>query len=276
MSAIIVPPLAVSQTDTTRGIGGILRSIFARVWFPVLFLTIWQVIANLNIYPDYVLPGPNAVVVRAGKDMADGYLFAQIGASLYRQISGFLLSVIVGLPLGLLIGISKPLRTAILPTLQVLYPIPGIAWVPLAILWFGIGEASIIFVVFFSAIWALLFNTITGVSAIRPVYRRAAAALSLSSWMKFRYLYVPGSMPFVLAGLRLAYGTSWRVIVGAEIISASSGLGYMINNARSTLVGSEVILGMIVIGLLGYVVERSLFDVIERTTIRRWAMSTPT
>jgi ABC-type nitrate/sulfonate/bicarbonate transport system permease component len=253
-----------------------LRGAAARMWFPVLLIAIWQLIANAKIYPDYVLPGPNAVAMRAVKDISDGYLPLQIGASLYRQIIGFLLSVLVGLPLGLLIGMSRPLRTAVLPTLQLLYPIPGIAWVPLAILWFGIGEASIIFVVFFSAIWALLFNTIAGVSAIRPVHRRAAAALSLTPLMTFRYLYLPGAMPFIIGGLRLAYGTSWRVIVGAEIISASTGLGFMINNARSQLVGSEVILGMVVIGLLGYVVEKILFDAIEKVTIRRWAMTVPT
>jgi ABC-type nitrate/sulfonate/bicarbonate transport system permease component len=159
------------------------------------------------------------------------------------------------------------------PVLQLLYPIPGLAWVPLAILWLGIGVESIIFVIFFSSIWPLLFNTQAGIASINPVYRRAAMALGTSRWRTFTRVIIPAALPFVLSGLRLTYGTSWRVIVGAEILSARSGLGFMIDNARGLLRGEEVIAGMITIAILGYVFEKIAFDFLERATIRKWGMS---
>lgn len=243
------------------------------LWLLAAIVIVWHLVAVSKIYPPFLLPSPEAVVRSLVEMTQSGYLLQNIGISLGRQMTGFALSVAFALPVGVLLGYSKAFRQPVQPILQLLYPIPGLAWVPLAILWFGIGVESIIFVIFFSSIWPLLFNTQAGITSINPVYRRAALALGTSQWRTFTRVIIPAALPFIIAGLRLTYGTSWRVIVGAEILSARSGLGFMIDNARGLLRGEEVIAGMITIAIIGYVFEKFAFDLIEKATIKKWGMS---
>lgn len=243
------------------------------LWLLAGVILVWHLVATSKIYPPFLLPSPQAVVQSLVEMTQSGYLLQNIGISLGRQMTGFALSVAFALPVGVLLGYSKTFREPVQPILQLLYPIPGLAWVPLAILWFGIGVESIIFVIFFSSIWPLLFNTQAGITSINPVYRRAALALGTSQWRTFTRVIIPAALPFIIAGLRLTYGTSWRVIVGAEILSARSGLGFMIDNARGLLRGEEVIAGMITIAIIGYLFEKIAFDLIERVTIKKWGMS---
>lgn len=251
----------------------LLLRVARRLWLLFALVLLWQLVVSLQIYPRFLLPSPLAVLRSLISTSRSGYLPSNIAVSLNRQMIGFVLSVLFALPIGIFLGYSPKFREPVLPVLQLLYPIPGLAWVPLAILWLGIGNAPIIFVIFFSSIWPLLFNTQAGIANINPIYRRAAMALGTSRWRTFTRVVIPAALPFIVAGLRLTYGTSWRVIVGAEILSAHSGLGFMIDNARSLLRADEVIAGMITIAILGYLFEKIAFDFLEHYTIKKWGMS---
>ncbi|MBP1154485.1 MULTISPECIES: ABC transporter permease [unclassified Paenibacillus] len=263
------------STDTQMKMKKWIGNILMQIWFPAVLISIWQLVASLQIYPAFMLPGPIAVVQRGWEVLTSGFLFDQIAISLKRQFTGFIMGISGALLLGFMLGISLKMRTWMMSTLKLLYPIPGIAWVPLAILWFGIGDGSIIFIIFMASIWPLLFNTISGIDAINPTLIRASKALGATKFTLFFRVYLPGALPYVITGLRLSYGASWRNIVGAEIVAAASGLGYMINNARSLLAGDEIIVGMITIGILGFVIEKYVFDFLQKVTIKRWGLSNP-
>lgn len=240
----------------------------------VVFVT-WQLLALSGRYPAFILPSPGRVFTTWLGDVASGQLLVDVGISLGRQMAGFLLCLAVGIPVGMLLGAFRWARTTLLLPLQLVYPIPGLAWLPLAILWLGVGDRAIVFVIFFSAVWPLLFNTMAGVANLPGMYVRAAQALGVSRRTYLLRVVVPGALPFILAGLRLCYGVSWRMIVGAEMIAASSGLGFAIDNARSLLRGDRIIAGMITIGLLGYLVERFAFGALEAATVDRWGTRAP-
>ncbi|MFA7437488.1 ABC transporter permease [Castellaniella sp.] len=247
-------------------------SLIRQGWSTVLIILIWHMIATYGPYPRFMLPTPLEVVMRGWHVASSGFLWEQILASLRRQVIGFGLAMIIGMSLGFILGISQKARTAMIAPLRMLYPIPGLAWIPLAILWFGIGDESMIFVIVIAAIWPVMFNTISGVDAISTTHLRAAKSLGANWWTMFTRVYLPGSLAFSITGMRLSFGTSWRVIVGAEIIAASTGLGYMINNARSILRGDELMVGMVVIAVIGYITEKVIFDYLEKATLDRWGM----
>jgi len=185
---------------------------------------------------------------------------------------GVFLAALFGIPAGLLLGASPGFRAAFLPLCRLIYPIPGIAWIPLAILWFGIGFKSTVFVIFFSGIWPILFNTMTGVATLDGQYTDVARVYLAPRMFYVRRVLIPGSLPFIIAGIRLTYGVGWRVIVGAEMISSITGLGFLIDDARWQLRPDIMVAGMITIALIGWVMENWAFDWLERVTIERWGM----
>jgi ABC-type nitrate/sulfonate/bicarbonate transport system permease component len=163
-----------------------------------------------------------------------------------------------------------------LPLCRLLYPIPGLAWVPLAILWFGVGFNSTVFVIFFTGIWPILFNTMAGVMTLSGQYTDVARVFLAPQMLYVRKILVPGSLPFIITGIRLTYGVGWRVIIGAEMISSIHGLGFMIDDARWQLRPDIMVVGMVMIAMIGWVVENWAFDWLERVTIERWGMKSAT
>lgn len=189
-------------------------------------------------------------------------------------MTGVLLAAVVGIPAGLALGASPTARAAFLPLCRLLYPIPGIAWIPLAILWFGVGFTSTVFVIFFSGIWSIMFNTMTGVQTLSGQYTDVARVYLASRSLYTRAILIPGSLPYIITGMRLTYGVGWRVIVGAEMISSITGLGFLIDDARWQLRPDIMICGMITIAMIGWVSENWFFDWVEKKTIERWGMKT--
>lgn len=279
MTSVSEPPLATAEPrpeperqKPENKLKSRALAIFEQFWFVVVFLIGWDLVARFGPFPNFMVPTPFEVVTRGIHVIANGTLLENLWASVQRQFIGFGLGVIVGFLLGLGLGISKRARTWFIGPLRLLYPIPGLAWIPLAILWFGIGNGSMIFVIFMSSIWPVMFNTIAGVDSISQTHLRAGRALAAGPWTMLSRLYIPGALAFSLTGIRLSFGTAWRVIVGAEMIAASVGLGYMINNARSILRGDELIVGMIAIAVIGYLIERFAFDGIQKVTLERWGL----
>ena len=238
------------------------------------FLVIWQGVYMLDLMPKWAFPSP-IQVVRAFYDLGmSGALLSNTAASVGRQVTGVLLAAVVGIPAGLALGASPTARAAFLPLCRLLYPIPGIAWIPLAILWFGVGFTSTVFVIFFSGIWSIMFNTMTGVQTLSGQYTDVARVYLASRSLYTRAILIPGSLPYIITGMRLTYGVGWRVIVGAEMISSITGLGFLIDDARWQLRPDIMICGMITIAMIGWVSENWFFDWVEKKTIERWGMKT--
>lgn len=238
----------------------------------VALLIIWEGVFRLGLMPKWAFPSP-VQVARAFYDLSlSGELLTNAGASVLRQFTGVILAAIFGIPVGLALGASPTARAAFLPLCRMVYPIPGIAWIPLAILWFGVGFNSTVFVIFFSGIWPIIFNTMAGVQTLSGQYTDVARVYMAPRGLYTRRILIPGSLPFIIAGLRLTYGVGWRVIVGAEMISSIVGLGFLIDNARWQLRPDIMVCGMITIAMIGWVSENWFFDWVERRTIDRWGM----
>jgi len=238
------------------------------------FIAVWEIVYRLGLMPTWAFPSPWKVVLAFQELIANGKLLTNTAASIGRQITGVFLAALVGIPAGLALGASPTARAAFLPLCRLLYPIPGIAWIPLAILWFGVGFTSTVFVIFFSGIWSIMFNTMTGVQTLSGQYTDVAKVYLASRSLYTRRILIPGSLPYIITGMRLTYGVGWRVIVGAEMISSITGLGFLIDDARWQLRPDIMICGMITIAMIGWVSENWFFDWVEEKTIVRWGMRT--
>src|SRR5262249_23161820 len=199
-----------------------------------------------------IFPTPLAVVTGTLELINDGTLWRHIGASLMRVGTGFGLAVCVAVPLGLWMGWVRGAYRTLNPVFQILRPISPIAWIPIAILWFGVGNASPIYLIFISSVFPMVVQTTAGVHTIEKRYLRAAENFGVSRATLFKQVVIPAVLPQVLVGMRIGLGVAWLVVVAAEMIALHSGLGYLIIDSRNA--GNRydlVIAGMIIIGLIG-------------------------
>ena len=236
-----------------------------RYLMPVLVLVVWQVLSSLHIIPTYKLPSPLDIIgglidlFRQG--MPPGHrLYNHLLHSLYRVGAGFILAAAIGVPLGLIMGWSKRLNRLVSPVIEMLRPVPPLAWIPIAILWFGIGIKSAAFIIFLGAVFPIILNTIDGVVSVRPVLIEAARTLSAGNKDILLKVLVPGALPSIFVGLRIGLGIGWMTLVAAEFTGVKSGygLGYMIMTARDIQRPDEILAGMLVIGVTGLVINLGL------------------
>lgn len=225
-----------------------------RIWPPLLVLAaivaLWW--AAIVYSGSLIFPSPQQVASGALELARDGTLWQHIGASLVRVATGFLLALVVALPLGLWMGRVDGAYHTLNPVFQIMRPISPIAWIPIAILWFGVGDVAPVFLIFLAAVFPLIVQTSAGVHAIDGRYLRAAENFGVPRAKLFRQVIVPAVLPEVLTGMRIALGVAWLVVVAAEMIVRSSGLGFLIMDARNA--GNRydlVVAAMIIIGLIG-------------------------
>lgn len=217
-----------------------------------------------------IFPTPWQVVTGTMELVHDGTLFEHIGASLFRVGVGFGLAVLVAVPLGLWMGWVKGAYATLNPLFQMLRPISPIAWIPIAILWFGVGNVSPIFLIFLASVFPMVVQTTVGVHTIDKRYLRAAANFGVSRATLFRQVVIPAVLPQVIVGMRIGLGVAWLVVVAAEMIALRSGLGYLIMDSRNA--GNRydlVIAGMIIIGLIGLLLD-GLMRLLEGLKTVRW------
>ncbi len=217
-----------------------------------------------------IFPTPWQVVTGALELAADGTLWEHIGASLYRVGIGFGLALLVAVPLGLWMGWVGGAYRTFNPIFQMLRPISPIAWIPIAILWFGVGDVSPIFLIFISSVFPMIVQTTSGVHTIERRYLRAAANFGVSRAVLFRQVVIPAVLPEIIIGMRIGIGVAWLVVVAAEMIALRSGLGYLIMDSRNA--GNRydlVIASMIIIGLIGLLLDSST-RLLERLKTVRW------
>jgi NitT/TauT family transport system permease protein len=233
----------------------------------VLVVTWWIVVVETE---SAIFPTPWQVVTGALELAQDGTLWDHIGASLFRVGTGFLLAMLFAIPLGLWMGWVGGAYTTLNPIFQMLRPISPIAWIPLAILWFGVGDVSPIFLIFISSVFPMMVQTTSGVHTIERRYLRAAANFGVSRYTLFRQVVIPAVLPQIIVGMRIGIGVAWLVVVAAEMIALRSGLGYMIMDSRNA--GNRydlVIAGMIIIGIIGLLLDGTT-RLLEKLKTVRW------
>jgi NitT/TauT family transport system permease protein len=217
-----------------------------------------------------IFPTPWQVVTGTLELAQDGTLWDHIGASLFRVGAGFLLAVLVAIPLGLWMGWVHGAFVTLNPLFQILRPISPIAWIPIAILWFGVGNASPIYLIFIASVFPMIVQTTVGVHTIEKRYLRAAENFGVPRGKLFRQVVFPATLPQIIVGMRIGLGVAWLVVVAAEMIALRSGLGYLIIDSRNA--GNRydlVIAGMIIIGLIGLALD-GIMRLLEGMKSVRW------
>lgn len=229
-----------------------------RVLLPLLvgalFLCGWH--AAVRLSGSDIFPTPWEVVLGFKELVQQGVLLKYVVASLFRVTWGFLLAILVGVPFGLLLGWYRPLASAFNPMIQIFRPISPIAWIPVAILWFGITDVSPVFLIFLASVFPITVSSMAAVQNMQPVYVRAARNFGLNNRQLFQKVIFPACLPQILTGLRIALGIAWLVVVAAEMIAVNSGLGYLIIDARNAGKRYDlVVAGMVMIGFIGLILD---------------------
>jgi NitT/TauT family transport system permease protein len=226
----------------------------------------WLVAATGSV----IFPTPWQVLAAMAELVRNGTLWVHIGASLLRVGTGFALAVAFAIPLGLWMGWVQGAYATLNPLFQILRPISPIAWIPIAILWFGVGNESPIFLIFISSVFPMIVQTVAGVHTIERRYLRAAENFGVSRYALFRQVVIPAVLPQVIVGMRIGLGVAWLVVVAAEMIALHSGLGYLIIDSRNA--GNRydlVIAAMIIIGLIGLSLDGAM-RLLEGHRLVRW------
>lgn len=249
------------------------RALLSPLIVAALLLGLWSLAVRISETDNF--PGPLAVLLGIWELAERGLLVKYVVASLFRVTFGFGLAVLVGIPFGLAMGWFKGMYEAFNPIIQILRPISPIAWIPIAILWFGITDAAPVFMIFLASVFPISVSAAAAVQNLQPVYLRAARNFGLTRPQLFRLVILPAAMPQIITGLRIALGIAWLVVVAAEMIArdTSGGLGYLINDARNAGKRYDlVVAGMVLIGLIGLILDL-LVRRLERFDSVQWGYS---
>lgn len=228
---------------------------------------LWWLISFSGLANPALLPGPGKVINAFVEMTMDGTIFKHIAVSVARALGGFLLAAVIAIPLGILIGRSRWVFAIVDPWVEILRPVPPIAFLPLVVLWFGIGETSKLVVVAYGAMFPILINTVYGVRSIENSLIRAARALGASSRQIFYLVVLPAAVPSVVTGLRLGAGMAIFVLVAAELLGSSAGLGWLIMDSREHFFTDRIMVGIVSLGVVGYLINRGLL-IAERLIVR--------
>lgn len=244
------------------------RDILRAIAVPVVLILAWEALSRSGAINPIILPAPSRVVVRWFDYFRSGELPRDAVSSLYRVLMGFLIGTALALPIGLAMGASRTAYGLLNPILQILRPIPPIAFIPLAILWFGLGNPPAFFLISLGAFFPVLLNTVAGVRSVDAIYIRAARNLGASGRTLFFRVVVPAAMPMIMTGIRVGFGIAFIVVIVAEMIAVNNGLGYRILEAREYFWSDKIVAGMITIGLLGLAIDSVLARVSDH--LLRW------
>jgi ABC-type nitrate/sulfonate/bicarbonate transport system permease component len=255
------------------------------VAFPILptiiiFLS-WALLSwFLKAYNGVDFPGPVETLAAlwgmiTGKIVFDQTIYTHLYYSLGRFLIGLTTASAAGMTVGLVLGYSRGLREHLYPMVSILQPIPSLAWIPVAILLFGLGDFSTIFIIFMASIWSVIVNTVAGAESVPENYIRVAHMFRMQRIEIFTKIVIPHSIPYLINGLRISVANSWRALVAAEMIATTgTGLGYVIIQSRWNLDYTTALACIVIIAIIGYLMEKVLFQRLEYATLRKWGMTT--
>jgi NitT/TauT family transport system permease protein len=265
---------ASASPATSAGHGGQAWRSFVRNAFPFVVVgTIWEIVARSGMFPRKLFPPLGDIATAFWQLTVSGILPHHAVETILRLLAGFAIAAAIGVLIGIVMGRSKRAEDYMLPIVAMLAPIPGIAYAPLFLLWFGLGNLPTILLVAFVSTFPIVFNTWTGVKAVREIWLRSAQAMGATDRKVFRHVILPGALPYILTGWRLGLAQAWRVLVGVEMLAAVSwGLGWLIFGAREFLNTDVMLAGVAVIGIIGLTLEKLVFQKLEDYTLVRWGM----
>jgi NitT/TauT family transport system permease protein len=248
--------------------------IIAESVFPfVVVAIIWEFFAHLGVFPRRLFPPLEEIASTFVRLSAAGILPHHVLDTLIRLFAGFVLAAIAGVAIGFAMGRSRRAEDVFLPLVSIGAPIPGLAYAPLFLLWFGLGNTSVVLLVAFVSTFPIIFNTWTGVKAVKEIWVRSAQAMGADQRALLHRVILPGALPYILTGLRLGLAQAWRILVGVEMLAAVPwGLGWMIFGAREFLNTDVMLAGVAVIGVIGLALEKLVFQRLEQFTVVRWGM----
>ena len=227
-------------------------------------LALWWLLTATGLVDKVLLPAPGEVATAFSRSLADGTLVRHTGISLLRVLEGFLIALAIAVPVGIVMGSWQIARGLLEPMIELLRPIPPIAMIPLAILWFGIDELSKVLIIAYGAFFPILLNTVAGFQEVDRTHIRAAQTLGATRLQIFRDVILRSAYPFIVVGARLGMGMAFIVLVAAELIASSSGLGYLINDGRYSFRTDQIFVGMVSIGVLGFLLNKGLLEAERR------------
>ena len=248
------------------------RPVLGQILPFVPLVLLWATVVEAGLFPRAFFPGP-VDVVRSFVDLTwKGILPAYLEDSVVRLAVGAAAGILTGIPLGLLVGLNATAHRALWPILLFFQAIGDIAWLPLLIIWFGFGLETMTFVIVYTVLFPVVLNTVLGVRSIPLDMHRAAQSLGAPKWRIVAEVVIPGALPNIITGLRNGLGYGWRALIAAEMIVGTSGVGFMMFDARRAGSVVEILLGMIILGLLWYAVDALILAPLERATGQRWGL----
>jgi NitT/TauT family transport system permease protein len=254
--------------------GGARWRVAARTAFPFLVVGgLWEAVAHASVFPPRLFPPLEIVAAALVRLTVSGILPHHAAETLLRLAAGFALAALLGVAVGIAMGRSRRAEDIFLPLVSIGAPIPGLAYAPLFLLWFGLGNVSTVLLVGFVSAFPIVFNTWTGVKAVKDIWVRSAQAMGADDPRLFRLVILPGALPYILTGLRLGLAQAWRILVGVEMLAAVPwGLGWLIFGAREFLNTDVMLAGIAVIAVIGLALEKLVFQRLEDFTVVRWGM----
>ena len=238
----------------------------------VVGVLLWQALVSLNLWPRVLFPSPYEVAQAFAEDIVSGVLLVNLSVSLKSLAVGFLIGSAIAVPLAYLMGLSRASRDFFDPLINLLQAIPGLAWIPFAILWFGLGQGAVTFIIVMSVFFPVLHNLMTGICMVQPVLIEAVQTLGARRAAIITHVIFPATLPNLMTGIRLGIAFGFRSLVGGEMIASTNGLGYAIFNAQQYFQSARIVVGMLTIGLTWLVMDRLILRPIEQRTTMRWGL----
>jgi NitT/TauT family transport system permease protein len=266
--------IAVSVPERAESSGRERLRLIVRNIFPFAVVGgIWEIIALAGVFPRRLFPTLEDVASSFVQLTISGILPHHAIDTIIRLLSGFALAGIFGVTIGVLMARSRRAEDIFLPLVSICAPIPGLAYAPLFLLWFGLGNLSSVLLVGFVSAFPIIFNSWTGVKAVKEIWIRSAQSMGADDRRLFRHVILPGALPYILTGMRLGLAQAWRILVAVEMLAAVPwGLGWMIFGARKFLNTDVMMAGIVVIAVIGLALEKFVFRKIEDYTVVRWGM----
>jgi NitT/TauT family transport system permease protein len=269
-----VERIAIAAPVTAVDAGPVRRA--ARNLFPFVVVGgLWEAVAHFGPFPAKFFPPLEKIAAVFARLTLNGVLPHHALDTLIRLGAGFALAAITGVAIGIVMGRSRRAEDIMLPLVSIGAPIPGLAYAPLFLLWFGPGNVPAVILVAFVSAFPIIYNSWTGVKSVKEIWVRAAHAMGADDRRLFRHVILPGALPYILTGLRLGLAQAWRILVGVEMLAAVPwGLGWLIFGAQEFLNTDVMLAGIVVIALIGISLEKLVFEPLERYTVVRWGMMT--
>lgn len=250
-----------------------MTTFLRRTLFIAILAVIWEVTSRLSSLPDFMFPSLSQVLQTLFNGLVNGQIAIAIMKSMSRLLIGFSIAVLLGLLLGYLIWRSKLVEDTLGFLITALQSIPSIVWFPLAIIWFGLNDFSILFIVAIGATWTMTISATSGFKNVPQLYQRVAKTLGSNGFHFLRTVIMPASVPQIISGLRIAWAFSWRALMAGELLGAGGGLGHLLEAGRSLGQMDLVISVMIIIGVIGTIMDNLVFLRLERGVQKKWGIS---